>query len=110
MRRMVFRDIDVLHYTDPACPAISVQPAVGMAMDDVLFENVRIRHEGQAFFVELNPHPTPWAKKQTPGRIRNIVFRNVSLEGPPESHPGREGDGRRVGVGRARGGAGVAWG
>lgn len=81
MRRLVFRNIDVLHYTDPNCPVISVQPAEGLLLEDVRFENIRINGEGQPKFIEIKTKPTRWAKQQTPGSVRNVVFKDIVLSG-----------------------------
>jgi len=81
MRRLVFRDIDVVHYTDPAPPAISLQPAEDMLMEDVRFENIRFNGEGQQLFIEIKPVPTLWAKQQTPGMVRNVIFKDMVLTG-----------------------------
>jgi hypothetical protein len=81
MRRLVFRNIDVIHYTDPRCWVISVQPAEGMLMEDVRFENIRINGEGQPNFIEVMTKPTIWAKQQTPGMVRNVLFKDVVLYG-----------------------------
>jgi hypothetical protein len=83
MRRLVFRDIDVLHYSDPREPAISVEPGEGMLMEDVLFENIRFNGEGQRRFIVLKTAPTFWAKSKTPGNVRNVVFRDIKLTGQP---------------------------
>ncbi|HEY3281877.1 MAG TPA: glycosyl hydrolase family 28 protein [Armatimonadota bacterium] len=88
MRRLTFRDIDVLHYTDPTCPLINIQPAEGMLMEDVRFERIRVHHEGQSQFIRLDPHPTAWAKSPTPGILRNVVFQDVSLDGQRDGQPG----------------------
>jgi hypothetical protein len=81
MRKLVFRDIDVLHYTDPTCPVIILQPAEGMLMEDVRFENIRINGEGQRKFIEISPAPTQWAKQQVPGAVRNVLFKDLVLDG-----------------------------
>jgi hypothetical protein len=81
MRRLVFRNIDVIHYTDPNAWVISVQPAEGMLMEDVRFENIRINGEGQPNFIEVMTKPTKWAQKQTPGMVRNVLFKDIVLEG-----------------------------
>jgi len=81
MRGLVFKDIDVIHYTDPTCPAITVQPAEGMLMEDVRFENIRFNGEGQQRFIQIITHPTQWAKEQTPGMVRNVVFKDIVLDG-----------------------------
>ena len=81
MRKLVFRNIDVLHYTDPTCPAIILQPAEGMLMEDVQFENIRFNGEGQRRFIEISPAPTQWAKQQVPGVVRKVVFKDIALAG-----------------------------
>lgn len=81
MRRLVFRNINVVHYTDPTCPAIILQPAEDMLMEDVQFENVRINGEGQRRFIEISPAPTQWAKQQIPGSVRKILFKDIVLAG-----------------------------
>ncbi len=95
MRNISFKDIDVLHYVTnywngddlPTC--ISLQPAEEMTLENVLFEDIRINHEGQEWVFEIMPKVTQWAEKKTPGRIRNCTFRNVSLNG--ELHAGNYG-------------------
>jgi len=81
MRRLVFQNIDVIHYTDPNPPVISVQPAEGMLMEDVRFENIRINGESQPRFIEVMTKPTKWAKQQTPGMVRKVLFKDIVLEG-----------------------------
>jgi hypothetical protein len=83
MRRLVFKDIDVLHYSAPRNPAITVQPAEGMLMEDVRFENIRFNGEGQRRFIEITTEPTIWAKSKTPGNVRNVVFKDIVLHGTP---------------------------
>ena len=81
MRKLVFKDIDVLHYSSPRCPAISLQPAEGCLMEDVRFDNIRINGEGQRRFIEITTEPTIWAKSKTPGNVRNVVFKDIVLSG-----------------------------
>jgi len=80
MRRLAFRDIDVVHYRDNLW-AITVQPAEGMLMEDVRFENIRFNGEGQPMFIEITTAPTIWAKQQTPGMVRNVAFKDITLRG-----------------------------
>lgn len=94
MRNMVFRNLDILHFPDiwthdevPFC--ISMEPAEDMPIQNVLFEDIRIRTAGQRGFIDVRPKFTKWAKKQTPGRIENVVFSNVSFTGPAGKSPGR---------------------
>lgn len=82
MRRLHFHDIDVIHYTDPTCPVITVQPAEGMVMEDVRFENIRINGEGQARLIEVYPAPTQWIRRnKTPGIVRRVMFANIVVSG-----------------------------
>jgi polygalacturonase len=94
MRNMVFRNLDILHFPDiwtsdevPFC--ISLEPAEDMPIQNVLFENVRIRTAGQRGLIDVRPKFTKWAKKQTPGRVENVVFRNISFAGPAGRTPWR---------------------
>jgi hypothetical protein len=94
MRNMSFRNLDILHFPDiwtqdevPFC--ISLEPAEDMPIQNVLFENVHICMAGQRGLIDVRPKFTKWARKQTPGRIENIVFRNVSFTGPAGKAPGR---------------------
>jgi polygalacturonase len=80
MHRFVFQDIDIIHYSD-LCPAICLQPAEDMLMEDVHFKNIRINGEGQPRFIEVYPKPTQWATKMTPGMVRNITFKDISISG-----------------------------
>jgi len=106
MRNFHFRNIDIPHYCTawinvapnigaPLC--ITVQPAEDMAMENVLFENIRIHDELQRpisssdylqnYLIEIRPLPTQWAKKKTPGTARNIIFRNIIVTGKGEQKP-----------------------
>jgi len=80
MRRLVFRDIDVLHYNS-VLPAITVQPSEGMLMEDVRFENIRFNGEGQPKFIEIDTGFLHYAIKKTPGIVRNVVFKDIVLRG-----------------------------
>src|SRR5258707_156662 len=57
-------------------------------MEDVRFENIRMNHEGQTKFIELDPHSTIWAKTQTPGIIRHVVFKDITLAGKTDGKLG----------------------
>ena len=50
-------------------------------MEDVQFENIRFNGEGQHLFIEIKPVPTPWAKRQAPGLVRNVIFKDIVLAG-----------------------------
>ena len=77
-------------WTDDEVPfCISLEPAEDMPIQNVLFENIRIRTAGQRGLIDVRPKFTKWAKKQTPGRIENVVFRDVSFNGPPAETAGQ---------------------
>jgi len=71
----------------PFC--ISLEPAEDMPIQNVLFENIRIRTNGQRGLIDVRPKFTKWAKVQTPGRIENIVFHDLAFDGPQGETPGR---------------------
>ncbi len=82
MRRLTFRDIDVIHYVDPTNPAIIIQPAEGMVMEDVRFEDIRINGEGQEKLIEIHPAPTIWFRRwETPGNVRRVRFADLVVSG-----------------------------
>ncbi|HBC87678.1 MAG TPA: hypothetical protein DCZ94_12035 [Lentisphaeria bacterium] len=95
MRNITFKDIDVLHYVTnywngddlPTC--VSLQPAEDMPLENVLFEDIRINHEGQEWVFEIMPKVTQWAEKKTFGTIRNCTFRNISLTGSFQGNYGK---------------------
>jgi len=93
MRNLIFQDIDVIHFSSAygsAYPAaITLQPAEDMLLEKVRFEDVRLHADEQPrderkrskFLIEVRPQFTQWAKTKTPGRIRNCVFKNISVQG-----------------------------
>jgi hypothetical protein len=90
----VFRNIDVVHFPDlwtldevPFC--ISLEPSEDMVQENILFEDIRIRTAGQRGLIDVRPKVTQWARQPVPGRIQNVVFRNLSFTGPAGKTPGR---------------------
>lgn len=82
MRRLTFRDNDVIHYVDPTNPAIIIQPAEEMVMEDVRFEDIRINGEGQEKLIEIHPAPTIWFRRwETPGNVRRVRFSDIVVSG-----------------------------
>jgi hypothetical protein len=85
-RNLVFKDIDVLHYSSKISP-IWMGPAQEMPQYNVRFENIRINHEGQQKFIELQPQAYP-PGFNVPGRIKNpiaggsaVYFKDIFLTG-----------------------------
>ncbi len=94
MRQFIFGNIDVLHFPDLWTPdevpfCISLEPSDELPLENFLFEDIRIRTTGQRGFIDVRPKVTQWARKPVPGRIQNVVFRNVSFTGPAGQMPGR---------------------
>jgi len=92
MRNLIFRNIDVIHFCNWAQDgpmAIILQPAEDMLLENVRFEDIRIHGEGQRLLLEIRPYPTPWAKKQTPGRVRGCIFKDIVVSGQSGKSVGR---------------------
>jgi hypothetical protein len=93
-RHFVFRHIDVVHFPDLWTPdevpfCISLEPSEDMVQENILFEDIRVRTAGQRGLIDLRPKVTQWARQPVPGRIQNVVFRNVSFTGPAGTATGR---------------------
>ncbi|MHC1769962.1 MAG: beta-L-arabinofuranosidase domain-containing protein [Verrucomicrobiia bacterium] len=93
-RNFVFRNIDVVHFPDLWTPdevpfCISLEPSEDMVQENILFEDIRVRTDGQRGLIDVRPKVTQWARQPVPGRVQNVIFRNVSFTGPAEKPPGR---------------------
>ena len=81
-RRVRFRNIEVLR---AGKAAIGVQTNDGGTIEDVLFENITIRRAANPIFVNTTRRlRTP--ETVTPGRVRNLVIRNVTATEIVQSH------------------------
>ncbi len=54
-----------------------------MRLEDVTVENVRIHGEGQGELIRLQPVVNQYMRKKVPGFIRNVRFKNVTIDGKP---------------------------
>lgn len=91
LRRIVARRIDVLHVAanqrdivhDWANCVFYLQPANDVEISDVLFDDVRIRHEGP--FALFSAYSHAWGclgrPYETAGRLRKVCLRNVVVTG-----------------------------
>jgi hypothetical protein len=84
----------VLHFPDLWTPdevpfCISLEPSDDLTQENLVFEDIRIRTAGQRGLIDVRPKITQWARQPVPGRIQNVVFRNVSFTGPAGRAPGR---------------------
>ena len=75
MRNFLFQNIDVIHYDPTPNPVIRIMPNMDQALENVRFENIRIRREGQANIIEVKP----WPDSRSP--IRNVVFKDIIVTG-----------------------------
>jgi hypothetical protein len=70
---------------DGCAPFVSLEAAEDCLMEDILVEDIVIhldedRHEKD--LIKIEPLLTPWVKRDTLGRLRNITFRNIECLGP----------------------------
>ncbi len=80
MRNITLRNLDIIHFT---MTPFSLEPGEDMRLQDITIEDIRIHGEGQKQLIRLRPVVNQYIRKQVPGFISNIRFRNVTLEGGP---------------------------
>ena len=78
MRNIVLRDLDVIHF---ALPPFLFEPGEEMEIGDVSVEDARIHGEGQKELIRLRPVVNEYMRRQVPGHVSGIRFRNVSVTG-----------------------------
>ena len=78
MRQITLRNLDIIHFT---MTPFLFEPGEDMRLEEVTVENVRLYGEGQREFIRLRPVVNQYMRKQVPGFVRNVRFRNVSVEG-----------------------------
>jgi polygalacturonase len=83
-RRVRFRNIQVLR---AGKAGIGVQTNDGGSIEDVVFENITIQRAANPIFINTTRRlRTP--ETVTPGRVRNLVIRNVSATEVVQTHDG----------------------
>jgi hypothetical protein len=80
MRNVTLRNLDIIHFT---MTAFLLEPGEDMHLENVLVEDIRIHGEGQRELIRLRPVVNQYMRKKVPGFIRDVQFRNVTLEGRP---------------------------
>ncbi len=80
MRNVTIRNLDIIHFT---MTPFLLEPGEDMRLEDITIEDVRMNGEGQREFIRLRPVVNQYMRKKVPGFIRNILFKNISLEGQP---------------------------
>lgn len=80
MRNITLRNLDIIHFT---MTPFLMEPGEEMRLEDVTVENVRLHGEGQRELLRLKPTVNQYMRKKVPGYVRNVHFRDVSVEGRP---------------------------
>jgi hypothetical protein len=80
MRQVTLRNLDIIHFS---MTPFLLEPGEDMYLEDIVIEDIRIHGEGQREFIRLRPVVNQYMRKKVPGFIRNVRFRNVTLEGKP---------------------------
>ncbi len=78
MRNVTFRNLDIIHFT---MTPFLLEPGEDMKLEDITIEDIRVHGEGQNEFIRLRPVVNQYMRKKTPGFIRNVRFRNVTVQG-----------------------------
>jgi len=83
MRQITLRNLDIIHFT---MTPFLFEPGEDMRLDEVTIEDVRLHGEGQREFIRLKPVVNQYMRKKVPGFIRNIRFKNVTVDGAPGAY------------------------
>lgn len=83
MRKITLRNLDIIHYT---MTPFLFEPGEEMRLEDVTVENVRLHGEGQRSLLRLHPTVNQYMRNKVPGHIRNVRFKDVSVEGRPGNY------------------------
>jgi len=80
MRQVTLRNLDIIHFT---MTPFLFEPGEDMRLEDITVEDVRLHGEGQREFIRLKPVVNQYMRKKVPGFVRNVRFRNVTVDGAP---------------------------
>jgi hypothetical protein len=78
MRDITLRNLDIIHFT---MTPFLLEPGEDMRLQDITIEDIRIHGEGQRQFIRLRPVVNQYMRKQVPGYISSVLFRNITLDG-----------------------------
>ncbi len=78
MRDVTLRNLDIIHFS---MTPFLFEPGEDMRLENVRVEDVRLHGEGQRELIRLRPVVNQYMRKQVPGLIRNVRFKNVAVEG-----------------------------
>ena len=80
MRDITLRNLDIIHFT---MTPFLFEPGEEMRLENVRVENVRLHGEGQREIARLKPAVNQYMHKKSPGHVRDVTFRNVTVSGQP---------------------------
>ena len=80
MRNITFRNLDIIHFT---MTPFLLEPGEDMRLEDITIEDIRMHGEGQREFIRLRPVVNQYMRNKVPGFIRNVRFKNITIEGQP---------------------------
>jgi len=80
MRDVTLRNLDIIHFT---MTPFLFEPGEDMRLENISVEDIRMHGEGQREFIRLRPVVNQYMRNKVPGFIRNVRFKNVTLEGSP---------------------------
>jgi len=80
MRNITIRNLDIIHFT---MTPFLLEPGEDMRLENVTIEDIRMHGEGQREFIRLRPVVNQYMRNKVPGFIRNVLFKNVTLDGQP---------------------------
>ncbi|UCG49759.1 MAG: hypothetical protein JSU94_08245 [Phycisphaerales bacterium] len=80
MRNVTLRNLDIINFS---MTAFLLEPGEDMRLENVTVENIRIQGEGQRELIRLRPVVNQYMRKKVPGFIRNVRFRNMTVDGQP---------------------------
>lgn len=83
MRDVTLRNLDIIHFT---MTPFLFEPGEEIRLEKVRVENVRIHGEGQREIVRLKPVVNQYMHRKVPGHVRDVTFRNVTVDGLPGAY------------------------
>ncbi len=80
MRQVTLKNLDIIHFT---MTPFLFEPGENMRLEDITVQDVRVHGEGQRELARLLPVVNQYMRTKVPGFIRNVTFKNVTVEGAP---------------------------
>jgi hypothetical protein len=78
MRDVTLRNLDIIHFS---MTPFLFEPGEDMRLENVRIEDVRLHGEGQRELIRLRPVVNQYMRKQVPGFVRDVHFKNIAVEG-----------------------------